>query len=114
MESVEAQLRSASHRLDALNNRYNAHQRKLAELKQTANQLMERKLQLDNALQQRGTLVERREHLETEIEQNRSELEECKRQLQPRQETRTKAEAAFLDAQKSHSRLLNEVKKKVV
>lgn len=113
VEIEEGICRDKTKEIENLNERCNRHQSKLAELKQRANRLMEEQLRLSNNLQQRGTLMERKNVLEAHIEQTRFQLEESKNSLEPFIVKQTNAENAHVEAQKKRDTVLDQARKQV-
>jgi hypothetical protein len=74
---------------------------------------MERKLQLNNNLQQRGNLLERKTTLETDIEKARLDVEEWKQNLQPMVAKQLAAQATHVDSQKKRNSLTEQARRKV-
>ena len=113
VESAEASYRLTTQRIEAMNERYNGHQNKLTRLQQNVNRLMERKLQLNNDLQQRGNLLKRKATLESDIEKARIDVEEWKFNLQPMVTKQLAAQSTHVEAQKKRSILTEQARSKV-
>jgi len=113
VEIEEGFCRDNTKEIESLNDRCNRHQSKLADLKERANRLMEEQLRLSNNLQQRGTLKERKELLEMDMDQARSKLEQSKRLLDPCLTKQSNAEKDHLAAQKKRDNELDQARKKV-
>lgn len=113
VEKAEATYRSTTQSIESMNERYNEHQSKLTQLQKNVNGLMERKLQLNNNLQQRGNLLERKGTLETDIEQALFDIEEWKQKLEPMVAKQLAAQASHSDAQKRRSALTEQARSKV-
>lgn len=113
VEQAEGALRRAAERIETLNDRLNKHQARLAGLKQTANQLMERKLRISDGLQQRGNLTERKSTLEDLIDMVRADVEEGKMDLEPLIVKQMAAQTAHSDGQKKRNMLLEQARNKV-
>ena len=113
METAEAAWRSTAQNIESMNDRYNGHQAKLSQLQQNVNSLMERKLQLNDNLQQRGNLLERKTSLESDIDQARLDVETWKQQLEPKVTKHHEAREAYGDAQKRRNVLVDEARTKV-
>ena len=103
VEETEESCRDAGQRIESLNDRINKHQSRLAGLKQEAHKLMERKLQLGDLLQQRGSLTERRTALEKLMESAQAELDGWKEDLRPLVGRQMAAESAHTDWQKKRN-----------
>lgn len=114
VENAEAACRSTADNIESMNDRYNGHQGKLAQLQQNVNRLMERKLQLNDSLQQRGNLIERKGILEVDIEQARLDVEEWKQQLEPKVAKQLAAQEAHVEAQKRRNVLSEQARAKVL
>jgi chromosome segregation ATPase len=113
VEKAEASYRLTTQSIESMNDRYNGHQNKLTQLQQNVNRLMERKLQLNNNLQQRGNLLERKTTLETDIEKARLDVEEWKQNLQPMVAKQLAAQATHVDSQKKRNSLTEQARRKV-
>ena len=113
VENAEAACRSSAKNIELMNDRYNKHQGKLAQLQQNVNRLMERKLQLNDNLQQRGNLLERKNTLENDIEQARFDVDEWKQKLEPMVAKQLAAQVAHTDAQKKRNTLTEQARSKV-
>lgn len=113
VENAEAACRTTSNSIESMNDRYNGHQGKLAQLQQNVNRLMERKLQLNDNLQQRGNLLERKGVLEVDIEQARLDVDEWKQQLQPKVTKQLAAQEAHVEGQKRRNVLTEQARAKV-
>lgn len=113
VEKAEATYRSTTQSIESMNERYNEHQSKLTQLQKNVNGLMERKLQLNNNLQQRGNFLERKSTLETDIEQALFDIEEWKQKLEPMVAKQLAAQAAHSDAQKRRSVLTEQARSKI-
>ena len=113
VENEESFCRTKTQEIENFNERCNQHQSKLAELKQKANRLMEEQLRLSNNLQQRGTLKERKDALEKDLEKLCFQCDEAKNLLEPCITKQVAAESAYVEAQKTRENLLDQARKKV-
>lgn len=114
VELAEVACRSTAQTIESMNDRYNRHQGNLAQLQQNVNRLMERKLQLNDNLQQRGNLLERKNSLEADIEQARLDVDEWKQQLEPMIAKQLAAQTTHSDAQKKRNILTEQARSKVL
>lgn len=113
VEKAEASYRLTTQSIESMNEKYNGHQNKLTQLQQNVNRLMERKLQMNNNLQQRGNLLERKTTLEADIEKARLDVEEWKQNLQPMVTKQIAAQSTHVDAQKKRNVLTEQSRSKV-
>ena len=113
VEDAEDAVRSVTAKIESMNERHNRHQSKLSALKQKTNSLMEQKLRLNDGLQQRGSLVQRKEDLEGLIDSAQADIQEWKMGLEPLIGKQIAAETAHSDAQKRRNVKMEEARKKV-
>lgn len=114
VENAEADCRSTAKNIESMNERYNRHQGRLAQLQQDVNRIMERKLQLNDSLQQRGNLLERKGSIEIDIEQARIDVEEWKQLLEPKVSKQLAAQEAHIEAQRKRNVLTEQIRAKVL
>lgn len=114
VENAESAYRSTTQCIESMNEQHLRHQSKLADLERNLNSLMQRKLQLNDSLQQRDSLLERKRVLMSDVENARINVEQWKEQLQPMVAKQLDAQAAHSEFQKKRSTLAENARAKVL
>lgn len=113
VENAESACKITQQQIEQSQELNNQQQNKITAMKQNVNRLTESKLQLSHELQQRSSLVEKRQALQLSVDQANNDLENWKIRLQPLVAKQAQAKTAHADAQRNHSNILEHARVKV-
>jgi len=113
VENAESACRTTQQQIERSQELNNQQQNKITELKQNVNRLTGSKLQLSHQLQQRSSLMERRQALQLGVDQATSDLHDWNLRLEPLITKQVQAKTAHTDAQRNRNTVLEHARTKV-